>query len=441
MKKTILTITALTLLLSGAMTMTSCGEDDPIKPETENQDPDPKPNDTVLDEGAQKERLSQIAKKMMNKVNTQQFDDVYAIMEAINDKVDDTNSEVLEDWWDAAIDACTLEDIDESGYDENGKYTSIYRLHCLWAASNFTDEIELVGNTWKIRSKSDCLTIKMKDNDNQTVTLTITPSGKETHLTYDEFNYEYYEDSYWGYYEESEIHELMVPEKVTIKLTRGSKTIVQSTITTKLKIQNSEGEFSPENDSFEVSTNVEICGYNIISDASYNNGKKATASTRLVLNDEELVRFKMDANGNVRDELEDSDGNGSASVSILNGELILDGSLNDVAAWIDLWDYYEEENEAKNAAMKFNNTSDIKLYFDNSKNPSAKLEFMAFKEEYDYGYGNEYIEWEIQPVVRFSDGSTYAVMDDYFSETYFKNIINQFEDLIEDFEEKYEEIE
>ncbi len=490
MKRNYFKIAAMTLMLSGAGFAVSCGDEDPISPEQPNTeqpsdkddekeqpsdkdeenpggqpgvgDPDTPGDNTngnPLEESAQKERLSQIGKKLMNKVSTEQFNDIYDIMEAINDKVDDTNSDALEDWWEAAIDACTLEDIEKEEISGN-THTYIQRVHYLWAASNFNGEIELVNDTWVVRSNTNGLIMKMKDNRNQLVTLTITPSGNTTRLSYDEFNYEDYYSygtgGYWDYtlqqwvytgaiiYDETEINEVEVPEKVTIKLTRGSQTVAQATVTTNISVQNSDGEFSPENDSFHIITNTETCGYNIVSETKYENGKKTGASVRLVLNSEELVRFNMDANGRVRDDLEDSRGDdGSASISIMGGELILNGSISDISAWIDQWDIYDEEDEssARNAAMKLNNTTNIKLYFDNSTKASAELKFKVFKDDY-YGYqGYYYTSWEVHPVVQFSDGSSYAVMEEYFSETYFDSIIKQFENLIEDFEEKYEDIE
>lgn len=275
-----------------------------------------------------------------------------------------------------------------------------------------------------------------------------------------EYNYVMKDSAY------NKMETVVIPEEIYITLQEAGSNMVSIQINT-IKCNQDTKEY-------EVNINMEMAeSYNIDAEIT-DTDKAANSNIVFSVNNENLITATVKAEGNrfsdfedVFDEnLEKEDlDNSVISVSILNGQvqykMSLDNSnglLNDM----DFDGYYHLSEEydsyldstyvisisskeealakAEKAANSANTYFINKLYFDNSTYSTSCKWQPIF-----YDYGNNIIEnewgtskweageWDIEPVIEFSNGTTYS-MDDYFTDIRFSSLINTYNELISRFE-------
>ena len=80
---------------------------------------------------------------------------------------------------------------------------------------------------------------------------------------------------------------------------------------------------------------------------------------------------------------------------------------------------------------------DVKLFFNNSSNASAKIEIECEEEkEFDEWSDEYYYYQEFIPVIVFNDGSRNS-LEDFFNEYDFEETVEAFEVLVKEFEEMF----
>lgn len=426
------------LATSVSMTTVSCGDDDSNDTEqggggTEqggsSSDTSGGGNNdsSALSAGEQKSRLESTARELMGKVSASDFD----FIDDITDALDGTNDEVLEDWADAALDACTL----------SSSKTYIKRLY---QASNYGGEFELVGNKWtQIKKTTDYLKFTLTDKLGHKWVATITPSGKETKVHHDVFdiedwNYDY-TGGYWDYYDVTKENSFVVPATINVSLTKDGTSMAKSTVNTSITMANAP-EFDVETDKVSATTETTVNGYTLkVTKANYSAGASGEGVATLTKNGETLLTVNANATGKAsEDDAEVHTAN--LVVKILGGKVRLEGKIEKGK---ELQDYLEkadadDDNESafKNYISKANELIDLKLYFDNSRNSTSYIQLLPVEEE-EFGYMGYYTRWDAQPAVCFSDGTKYS-FEDYFDEDTFDKVIKKWEDLIEDFTDLFE---
>lgn len=416
------------LLFAASLSVTtvSCGDDgDPIENGGGNEGGENKGG--VLNASDQKLRLESIARELMGKVSANDFD----FVDDISDAIDGTDDEVLEDWADAALDACT-------------SYSSNTYTKRLYMASNYGGEFELVGKEWKkTKSATDHLKFTMSDKLGHKWVLNIAHSGKETEVHHDaldgeDWDYEY-SGGHWNYIDITKENSFMVPATINVSLTKDGALMASSVVNTSITLANGP-EFNVETDRVSVTTETTVNGYTLkVSKANYSAGQSAEGEATLTKNGETLLSVSAKATGKVTEE--DAEGHtGYLVVKVLDGKLRLEGNVTDGKK---LQDYLEkadenDENESafKNYISKANDLLDLKLYFDGSSSSSSFVQLMPIQET-EYGYSGSYTYWEAQPAVCFSDGTKYS-FEDYFDEDTFDKVIKKWEDLVEDFTDLFE---
>lgn len=428
------------LATSVSMTTISCGDDDPAGPNGDNSEINGgnnggngntggggTTNDSALTAGEQKVRLESTARELMGKVSASDFD----FVSDITDAIDGTNDEKLEEWADAALDACTL----------NSSKTYVKRLY---KASNYGGEFELVGSKWtQTKKATDHLKFTITDNSNHKWVLNISHSGKETqvhHEAFDTEDWDYdYSNGYYNDYDITKENQFMVPATINVTLTKDGKSMANSVVNTSLTLS-SGPEFNVETDKVSVTTETTVNGYTLkVNKANYSAGKSGEGEAILTKNGETLLTVSANATGKVTED--DAEGHtGNLVVKVLGGKVRLEGNVTDGKK---LQDYLEkadedDDNESafKNYISKANELIDLKLYFDDSRNSTSFIQLMPVQQT-EYSYYGSYSYWEAQPAVCFSDGTTY-LFEDYFDEDTFDKVIKQWEDLVEDFNEIFD---
>ncbi len=241
---------------------------------------------------------------------------------------------------------------------------------------------------------------------------------------------------------------LYVPESISASFRKGNETIGDLTIGIDYKPA-SAGKFDIANDQTDVTFSFSAAGYslktkalNYLTDgaeASYvfSYGKKdiftMTAKEQGFKVSSEVKEKKNDydnGNGykngdvstNTRYSISSTPTTAEISFDLL-GELQVKGTadVETIIACSDSLDAYRtNENEFKKWLKQAENAFKLQAFYD-SKKCSAHL---GLEPEWDKEEG----EWEAIPVIRFDDGSSFAMFEDFFNKTDFADLIKAYED-------------
>ena len=86
----------------------------------------------------------------------------------------------------------------------------------------------------------------------------------------------------------------------------------------------------------------------------------------------------------------------------------------------------DEKKAVKKICSTLEDACDIYMYFNGNR--ADKQAYLGFEPMLDDD------EWYVEPVIRFSDGSSYQLVEDYFSENNFESILNRLENRLEEIE-------
>lgn len=375
-----------------------------------------------------KKELEATAQELMNKVSADDFQNIADMTANLEDNDDD----VVNEWFDDCVEACKL----SSSTDDNLKY--------LYAASNFTGKFELVNGRWKNTDDADYLQFTFDDKNGKSCVLKAETSGSKTTVHHDAFDEE---DYYWTYvnrhyYEYTTITEnsIVIPENIHVTLTQGGSTVADVTVKTSVSI--SSGDFDYTRDNAQVTVSAKINDYNLnVSKVAFNAGTSASVSATLSKGSETLIECSANATGQLYSEESGKDQvgkTGEFEVKVLGNQVYVTGSISNISDLVKNLDNADENDEDESAFKRYienaNALLNINVYFDGSKNSSAKVELYPVSETYYYG---KYEYWDYEPCVVFDDGTKYS-FEEYFDEDTYKDVIDQFEDLIDDFVEMFD---
>ena len=421
------------------------------------QDPDGpsivNPNDIIVDKNevlkpdAQKEKLEQMALKMIDLFPADEYEDLLemcadAVMygETIFDE--DYDFSELEDVW---------EDIGESFFDweEINDYETRTFLYLFF--SNCTGTVEFGEKKATYKKSSDTKVI-FYGKKGEKWEAEITPKGlKEVYLgewmdTYYDYYYDWDTDEYVDcWYTEYYNVTVEVPSSLTASLKKDGSIIAQVSFTIDHNID--KGGLDIEKD--YVSFSCEI----IIDDLKYTatklmyNAKNGNSEFNSSLYKGDIFIFSESFSGNASYDLdedgyiEDWDGSSISFKCNLLGEIQITGSCSDIERMADLGDSdINSEKELERLVNNMNSLLDVAVYYDGTSKVQASIELEPMVEYEDY-YG--YYDYWAEPVIVFEDGSRYLFYE-YFDEDDFEYLIKKFEhmldnyeDMAEDFEDKY----
>ena len=371
----------------------------------------------ALNSNQAKQKMEQYARELMNKINSNEFSN----FQAITDVAKNTNDKAIEKWLDACLEACEI----DGSTDDN--------LKRLYAASNFTGEFTLNKGVWsKSSAKVDYLKFSLTDKDGKACTLTVTTSGSKTtihHEAFDDEEYEGYWDgqSHWTTIENS----FVIPENINITLTQGSNSPLTAQVHT--SISKGSGDFDYTRDNAEVSATVKVNDWQVlVNKAAFKAGKNAEATVKVIKGNETILEANANANG-VTTEDGVTVNNANVIAKVLGGKVRIEGVLKEgfQNAINNADENDENETKFKQYITNANALMDVNLYFDDSKNQSAKLILIPYVEKFSSSYySHEY--WYSEPGLLFTDGTSYS-FEQYFDESTFNSVIKQFENIVNSF--------
>lgn len=422
-----------------------CGDDDneATSQQGGQQGGDPS-NTTTMTMSEQKSFLEQTARELENKVKASDFQALSDLLQYVRDNYtnegasssdyyrssgDGYDMSVLEEWFDNSLDAC------EVGTPSN---KTIRRL---LTTANFTGLFSAGPNGWQKDGTADYLQFTFRDKSGNNCVLKVVASANYTPVhnsILDE------EDYHWDYYTYTKVLDMRyentigVPQSVNVTLTQGANTLVDTKVTTSLSMRSQEADLSSDN--YTVSVDAKVCGYQVLVDRlNFIGDQTLSVTTTILKGAETLVWAQASVSGKVR--LNSSNdfsvrevGQASASVNVL-GKVQVRGTVSNIDDFIDYCDeaedYRRDENLFKDYMNKANALLNLNVYYNNSSASSAQCKLLASAYRAYDG-----TRWESAPALFFNDGTSYS-FESFFDETTYKHVTNNFETLLEDFEELF----
>lgn len=449
MKKLFLMFLSALLLCATTPMLVSCGNDDPISQggdsgESEGgEDNNGSENNGEVGGGTgdvpvtsieQKKQLEKTGIALLEKINAQDFSYLTELMEYVdNVYVYEYDSEDVEDWFADCLESITKYlGTEDSGY--NGYWIEIIsNYERLYAASNFTGRFVAKDGAWKYYDDVDDLQFHFADANREKCVIKLATSGKTKKIylgdsdEYDDYDYTngvyiYYLSNYMNYME--------LPEHLELTLERSGKVIVRVSLYTNLNMAGED--FNLEKDSYSVSLTANIMGYELSFDKlAYTANRGAEVKFSIAKSGEMLVKMEVAADGSANNDGIETVEKATVNVDILR-EVQLKGVCADVYSFVNKIDgafEAEYESEFKSYVAEANDMLNLGLYYFNGRERMADMKLMPFVSS---GYYET--EYWVEPVIYFADGTSYSTFDVFFDETDFRNLIDVFYSLIEDFE-------
>ena len=459
----------LAMMFAGALSLSSCGDDnsgtdDPDVPD-QPITPDKPSEENAMSPTDQKERMDNIAQEFMSMTPASDFKSYADLSNYVNETYNEDyyDWDNVSDWarncWEAARKATGNKITKRYGDYALEIYTEYAALAL---ASNFTGHFRANNGAWvKESGKANDLQFTFTDQNAQTCVLKLETGGnvKKVYVA----NFDEWQDSedmsdydagvyMWYYYYDRTKCTIGVPENIVLTLTQNGTQIVKTTVNIDLASLSGEN-FDVSKDNVTASAVIEMSnGYRFnLSQVAYSGNQKASASYGMSKNGTKLatVSIASDVSGipscNVeafsKDDFDFDDyntdnataKNALVKIDIL-GKLQLQGVVKDVRKYSEYMDkaYDNEtnENKFKQWVNSANELTQINLFYDNTSVKQAEMKLEAFA---DYDWGG-YTYWEMEPVLVFFDGSSNSMFDVFFNDTDFKQTINAFEDLIDRYE-------
>ena len=423
----------------------------------------------------QKQYLEKTALELMDMTPSSDFKRLGELSTYFNDTYADYDWSRMETWMQdildeakeatGLVDHTSKTDSWEDLYDGatyNCFYDSYYTNYkSLLVASNFVGHFTAKNNKW-VWTWADDLQLIFKDGNGEQCVLSVTTDGdvKTVHAMdlddYVKYESEYEIDSstynsYYKDYYDRVSYTLGIPEKVTVTLTQGDTKLVETILTVDLKSLDGE-EFDFSKDALSLTCRTKFYnGYvTDIKNVAYSGNNSAAASFVVSKNGQALISMGCSASLSdipsicastlTRDDFDldnyDVDyttaKNAFVSVDIL-GKVQITGAMSDVRKYSDYmnkaYDNDEEEKTFKSYVSQANDLTKIYMFFDGTTTKQAKVVMEPFCDESWSGY--EY--WDAEPVLTFSDGSSYCTFGTFFSETDFKKTSDTFGKLIDNY--------
>lgn len=295
----------LAMMFAGALSLSSCGDDnsgteDPDVPD-QPITPDKPSEENAMSPTDQKERMDNIARAFMSMTPASDFKNYADLINYVDETYDECNYDWdnVNSWarnsWEAIRKATgnkTTKKYDDYASVVYTEYTA------LALASNFTGHFRANNGTWvKESGKANDLQFTFTDQNAQTCVLKLETSGnvKKVYVANFEEWTDYDSDTYkWCDYYDRTKCTIGVPENIVLTLTQNGTQIVKTTV--KIDIASLSGEnFDVSKDNITASAVIEMSnGYEFrLSQAAYSGNQKASASYSMSKNGTKLATVSI----------------------------------------------------------------------------------------------------------------------------------------------------
>ena len=445
------------VLMTAGMVLFSCGDEDPIGSDTEDQGEEPvtpvEPGTKeALTPSQQKERMQQISKEFMNQVPAYYFEDIADLYMYVSDEYEDYEWDSVEEWAEDIYDAtlkATGNKYKETEQYYDYTYNYFYTEYTnLILASNFTGHFTANRGEW-VYSKANDLQFIFTDKLGKECVLKLTTSGnvKKVHAAciddWTDYDWEDYVSN--DYIDRTELT-VGVPEHIVVTLTQGGNQVVKTSVDIDLASISGE-EFDISKNALTTKCTTELNnGYTFeVKNVAYHGNVKAAATLTMKKQQTTLLSLALAADlkdipscnvsafshdFDIDDYETDKTTATNAFVKLdVMGKMQIQGSITDVHKYADYLekadDNDDNEQQFKSYLNQANGLSDINLFYDNTATKQANVKWEAFVDE----QWNGYTYWTAEPVLYFFDGSSYSTFSAFFDEDDFEEVVDLFEDL------------
>lgn len=443
----------------------SCGDDDKEKDDPGNPDTPVNPvnpsKDEAMSAADQKEYIEMVALDFMDMMPASDFRELTDLAKYIDKTyIEDYNWGAVHNWaeeiFKTSRESLGIETTETDSYSSTYKYNRIYTNYkAILLASNFTGHFTAINGRWLL-SKADDLQFIFTDSRGQECVLKLETSGNVkkvcmfniddwTGWDYDNKNNVYITNDY---YDRTQCT-IGVPEKIVLSLTRAGGQMVKTTIKFDLANITNE-EFDISKSSLTFSALVELNnGYKIdIQKVAYTGNTNATFATIISKNGTTLISMGASANISGLPAINlsafssdfnkhDFDTSNAKDLYVkldILEKIQIQGKLSDVRKFAEYLkeaanNKYEEKTY-KSYINQANSLVDVNLFYDGKSVKQASFKLEPFSES-DRWSSRMY--WTVEPVMIFSDGTSYSTFEAFFNKKDFKVTIDTFKSLVENY--------
>ena len=407
----------------------------------------------TLEPSAQKKKLEDVAEALMDEYPASEFEEFFELSAKFCEKYLDGYD------WDAFYEYCEEKGEEMFFYTEeetekNGETCYKWTTEGFLEFSQFNGMLVLGENAATCKDYDGTRMVFTLDGDEYQADIKASGNGVKAVYTYEDiYGYEnwdgYYDEEtgYWVdnyvfvHYENTYDFEVTVPEKINITLTKNGADYasVEMSFTRKFN----ESGVNLTTDCFLVTSAVTIDGHSVIIEKSGYDAATGKAGVSYTLKKGAEVIMSAAATADVKVDLvsrnDEWDGgyddylypeftlakDFDMYVDIL-GQLQIIGKCSDgVALSENIENFYDAGNDsqAERAIDNINTYIDLGIYYDKSVTRQADVIMDYYVETDDY---NDFTWYEIEPIIKFPDGSKYAVYE-YFDEDSFSGLSNSFD--------------
>ena len=430
----------LSLFFATTLTFVSCGSDDeegPESPETPETPSNPNvPGGEKQEMGIyeQKEFIESTGIEFTNSIKSDDFYDIVRLAEYASEEYADYDTENVDEWFGDCLRDMTEylgKDKEEYSYYIH-QYTNYSRLYIL---SNFKGSFKATNGAW-VKSNADNLSFTFDDQEGNecTIKLTASSNGKKVYIgKSDDYTSWDYDSSLDKYIEYIDVYQnyIIIPENIVLTVTKEGGKLAEIKLTTTMDMDSEY--FNIKEDNYSATFTCSINDYTIsIDKASYKAQKNAAVSMQIKKGKKILASTSISADGYIKDEEVGDIKNAKISFEIME-KVAVKGYCNDILRLADKIEKAEENEDDEKAFKSYvtdiNELLDLGVYYNKSDKKQAYVQIEAVCED-DWGY--EY--WDFLPVICFDDGTKYNTFDAFFDKDDFKDLINSFNKLVDDFE-------
>jgi len=383
------------VILTAALVMMSCGKESLTSGKNE--------SDTPMDKSEQQDKFKSVAENVLNQVNVTEIQDV------INQAMSFEEIDPSEKYSESIIAQDVMDKINAMTKLRGNVFETVYNLYALRGSYSFIDGEE--------NQESSDNSINVNYENKYLVNVVFSEETNKVLL---------YEGSEEKTYVE-------VPEQIGVEVYCDGNLLVKAGLNLKTNISDVTVAPNMEDVSVSVSMRVEVAGYSISVDKLIFNNNCAEINTSVYHGDKMLFTETLSVEDIEFESVEPyGAGKGYFELNIL-GEMQVKVTAKNVTAFIDaverLDKYSNDEVKVKAIVAEMNELVDGGVYFSSDFKQSGVAFYPFYQERYYYGTQSY---WTANPLYVLSYGTIFEDFTDFFSETYFRSVINKAEHIADE---------